>query len=248
MITLAETQTLNEMASLLYDYLPGKPHPYADSGLSFPGIAQQVGVGEFWLGGSKLQSLTKLLILTLDNRSSAFCALILGIVQNGMIYRNSKGSPITKEEIRHLNELVANEQFLNQWFHQEGLSPRGPFRLTGEQIDGSFVIDSNTYLVEAKWQAQQTQEADLLVFRGKVEGKSTWSRGIFISHSGFTQESKIGFIRGRSTNIIGMDGQDIYFILEGTMSLTEAIHRKARRAAETGDFYVSIYELSLEGN
>jgi len=301
---LAESQAVNEMAKLLYEFLPGKPHPYADQSLSFPGVAQQVGVGQFWPGGSKLPALTKLLLSTLDYRRDLFCTLVLKIVQNGMIYRNSKRSPVTRDEIRQLNELIikvgfkipelwdpkfldsllsrkaehdapptpsqagsadlkqqykelrdlepqnrgyAFERFLNAWFSQEGLSPRGPFRLVGEQIDGSFVIGSDIYLLEAKWQDRQTPEADLLVFREKVEGKSTWSRGLFVSHAGFTKEGQIGFSRGRSTNIIGIDGQDIYFILEGTMSLTDAIHRKARRAAETGEFFISVYDLNREG-
>jgi hypothetical protein len=93
---------------------------------------------------------------------------------------------------------------------------------------------------------RQTAEADLLVFREKVEGKSTWSRGLFVSHAGFTKEGQIGFSRGRSTNIIGMDGQDIYFILEGMMSLNVAIQSKARRTSETGEFFVSVYEISRE--
>ncbi len=304
MITLAETQAVNDMAKLLYEFLPGKPHPYADQSLSFSGVAQQIGVGQFWPGSSKLPSLTKLLLSTLEYRRDLFCTLILKIVQNGMIYRNNKGNPVTREEIRNLNELIvkvgfkipelwdpksldalpsrrpeqahppsvalktptdlklqynalrdmdpqkrgyAFEQFLNDWFGQEKLSPRGPFRLTGEQIDGSFVIDSNIYLLEAKWHNHQTPEAELLVFCGKVEGKSTWSRGLFVSHAGFTQDAQIGFSRGRSTNIIGMSGQDIYFILEGMMSLSEAIHRKTRHAGETNEFFVSVYELSREG-
>lgn len=304
MVTLAETQAINEIAKILYDYLPGKPHPFADQALSFPGIAQQVGVEQFWPGGSKLPALTKLLLSTLEYHKDLFCKLILKIVQNGIIYRTNKGNPITKDEIKQLNALIfkvnfkipelwdpkfqdalpsaekehavsqtdtqarsdglhkqykdlrelepqkrgyAFERFLNDWFSHEKLSPRGPFRLIGEQIDGSFVIDSDIYLLEAKWQDHSTSETDLLVFREKVEGKSTWSRGLFVSHAGFSKEGLIGFSRGRSTNIIGMDGQDIYFILEGTMSLTEAIRRKSRHAAETGEFYISVYELNREG-
>lgn len=304
MVTLAESQAMNAIARLLYDFLPGKPHPFADQSLSFPGVAQQIGVGKFWPGGSKLPALTRLLLSTLEYRRDLFCPLISKIIQNGMIYRSNKGNPVTRNEIRQLNDLItkvsfkipelwdpkfldslpirktepdepqtppqaspaelkqqykdlrdlepqkrgyAFERFLNTWFSIEKLSPRGPFRIIGEQIDGSFVIGSNIYLLEAKWQNAQTPEADLLVFREKVEGKSTWSRGLFISHSGFTKEGQIGFSRGRSTNIIGMDGQDIYFILEGMMSLTDAIHRKARHAAETGEFFISVYELSREG-
>jgi hypothetical protein len=35
--------------------------------------------------------------------------------------------------------------------------------------------------------------------------------------------------------------------MEGMMSLTEAIHLKTRHAAETGDFFISVYELNREG-
>lgn len=304
MVTLADTQTVNEIARILYDYLPGKPHPFADQALSFPGVAQQVGIAQFWPSGSKLPALTKLLLSTLEYRRDLFSILILKIVQNGIIYRTNKDNPVTRDEIQQLNALIlklnfkipelwdpkfldvlpsrkkehtisqtetqaksvdlqkkykdlrelepqergyAFERFLNDWFGYEKLSPRGPFRLIGEQIDGSFVIDSSNYLLEAKWQDRPTSETDLLVFREKVEGKSTWSRGLFVSHAGFSKEGLIGFSRGRSTNIIGMDGQDIYFILEGTMSLTEAIRRKSRHAAETGEFYISVYELNREG-
>ncbi len=41
-----------------------------------------------------------------------------------------------------------------------------------------------------------------------------------------------------------MDGQDLFFILDGKMRLDEAINMKARRAAEGNDFFVSVFELS----
>lgn len=43
-----------------------------------------------------------------------------------------------------------------------------------------------------------------------------------------------------------MNGQDIYFILDGQMSLPDAISMKARRAAETGNFFVSVFDLIRE--
>jgi len=124
-----------------------------------------------------------------------------------------------------------------------GLKPHSAFRIIGEEIDGSLEITDITYLVEAKWQAKATSESDLLVFKGKVDGKASWARGIFISFSGFTKESLEAFARGKSTNIIGIDGQDIFFILEGKLSLIEAIKRKARRAAERNEFFISVYQL-----
>ncbi|WP_321186323.1 hypothetical protein [Rhizobium sp. SJZ105] len=46
----------------------------------------------------------------------------------------------------------AFESFLTDLFQSYGLAPRGSFRpREGEQIDGSFELDNDTYLVEAKW-------------------------------------------------------------------------------------------------
>lgn len=132
---------------------------------------------------------------------------------------------------------------MNKLFSAYNLEPRKSFRITGEQIDGSFQLEGNTYLVEAKWQNEQIGETDLNGFKGKVDGKATWSRGLFISYSGFTEEGLKAFAIGKPTNIIGMDARDLHLILEGKLTLPKAIEFKARRAAETNDFFVSVYEL-----
>ncbi len=135
------------------------------------------------------------------------------------------------------------EKFLKDLFESHQLAPRSSFRLTGEQIDGSFELNSDVYLVEAKWHTKQTAQLDLLAFREKVESKSAWSRGLFVSNSGFTDDGLTAFARGRATNIIGMTGQDLFFILSGEISLIDTITQKARRAAETGEFYVAVFDL-----
>jgi hypothetical protein len=137
----------------------------------------------------------------------------------------------------------AFEKFLNELFLLFDLAPRNSFRITGEQIDGSFQINNNTYLMEAKWQTKPTAQNDLLIFRGKVEAKSTWARGLFVSNSGFTEDGLTAFSQGKATNIIGMDGQDLYFVMDGEISLIDAIDQKARRAVETGAFFVPVFEI-----
>src|SRR3546814_16318465 len=81
-------------------------------------------------------------------------------------------------------------------------------RLVGEQIDGSFKLHGQTYLVEAKWHGPQIGFADLMTFSGKVGGKASWSRGLFVSNSGLTAEGLEAFSRGRQTNLICADGLD----------------------------------------
>jgi len=49
---------------------------------------------------------------------------------------------------------IALEKVLNRLFEIFGLRPRQPFRVTGEQIDGSFELESQIYLLESKWEQQ----------------------------------------------------------------------------------------------
>src|SRR5260370_17053726 len=76
---------------------------------------------------------------------------------------------------------LALEKLLNRLFEIFELRPRQPFRILGEQIDGSFELEGQIYLLESKWEEHALPEADLLIFRGKIEGKSTFTRGVFIA-------------------------------------------------------------------
>jgi hypothetical protein len=127
----------------------------------------------------------------------------------------------------------AFEGFLSDLFALYRLTPRGAFRLRGEQIDGSFHLEGGVYLLEAKWQDARVGLAGLLTFNGKVEGKAQWSRGLFVSYSGFSEEGLNAFAQGRRTSIICMDGLDLAHVLSGRIDLVEVVERKARRAAET---------------
>ena len=160
-----------------------------------------------------------------------------------------KTLPLLLNEFLSLDKLApqergyAFEKFLNTLFNTFNMKARFPFRLVGEQIDGSIEFKGNIYLIEAKWQNAPVGNADILVLNGKVGGKATWSRGIFISYSGFTPEGLEAFSKGRPTNLIAVTGQDLYFILEGGMPLDQMIRLKSRLAAEEGKVYVSVQEL-----
>lgn len=305
-LTLAESQAVNQMAGLLYDFLPGTPYPRANPNISFPGVARELGLSQYWTGGSKLPAISVLLEQTLTHQRNKFCPLVEGIVRKGITHRLPK-KPITREEIEQLNKLMlqvqfkspllwdpnflgslptqslqktkppdtvkvnltalatlkeelvklasldggprgfAFERFLQELFFLFDLAPRSSFRLVGEQIDGSFQLGDDTYLIEAKWHKQPIGDFDLSGFSKRVEKKSHWSRGVFLSYGGFSGEGLEAFSRGQATNLIGIDGQDLYFILEGEISLPKAILQKTRRAAETGEFFVPIYQLIREG-
>jgi hypothetical protein len=303
-LSLQQTQAITDLADHLYGFLPGNPHPFADQTVSFAGIAESLGLGEFWDGGSKLPAITQLLLRTLERRPERFCTLLLAVVRKGIIYRARK-DPVTREDIESLNAAIARvgfkikelwdpgwlqslpsrppvrkqaqavqatavsaerlaelgsalkalavldptnrglcfEKFLNDLFAEHDLAPRGAFRLKGEQIDGSFQLGGDTYLVEAKWQNAKIGQNELLIFSGKVSGKAHWSRGTFISLSGFTDDGLEAFARGKQTNIICFNGLDLYHILGGAVTLTAVIVAKARRAAEANIAFAPVRTL-----
>jgi len=301
-LTPREVQAVADLADVLYEFLPGTPHPRADRRLSFPGSATSAGVSEFWTGGSKRPAVAQLLRSTLEQRRGAFCKLIAAVVSNALIYRQKK-NPLTRTEIERVNELVrlldfkipelwdetflrslatdevrspagtpsasptastlaalrqdfldlarleprqrgyAFERTLTELFHVFEMSPRGAFRLVGEQIDGSFDQNGATYLVEAKWTGPQVGFAELMTFAGKVQAKARWSRGLFVSYSGYTEDGLEAFARGRATDIVCMDGADLWYVLSDQIDLRNLIELKARRAVETGRAFIPAREL-----
>lgn len=135
----------------------------------------------------------------------------------------------------------AFETLLCDLFSVFGLEGREPFRLKGEQIDGSFVLQGETYLVEAKWQDAPTAVADLHTFHGKLEQKAAWTRGLFVSNSGFTEDGLVAF--GRGKRVVCMDGLDLFETLSRELPLNHVLERKVRRAAETGLPFARVRDL-----
>lgn len=133
------------------------------------------------------------------------------------------------------------EKFLKDLFNAYGMEARDPFRIRGEQIDGSFQLDGATYLLEAKWQNTLTDAADLRAFHGKVEEKAAWSRGLFISYSGFSEDGLFAF--GRGKKVICMDGRDIYEALSRAIPLDKVLVEKARQAASQGPIFKRVSDM-----
>jgi hypothetical protein len=138
------------------------------------------------------------------------------------------------------------QRFLHDLFQMYGFTPRASFSLVGEQIDGSFELDHEVYLVEAKWQQKPVAKVDLVALNDKVTSHSSMGRGVFITAGCFADDGVAAFGKGRS--IIGVDGQDLYFVIQERLRLDEVLRRKLRWLVETGDFYhaVALFRGSLK--
>lgn len=135
----------------------------------------------------------------------------------------------------------AFEKYLKKLFDTFHLSARAPFTLTGEQIDGSFQLGHETYLLEAKWVKEPIGNLELHAFHGKVEQKASWARGLFVSFGGFTDVGLVAF--GRAKRVVCMEGRDIYEALDRNIPIDTVLERKVRHAAETGQPFVPLREL-----
>jgi hypothetical protein len=106
---------------------------------------------------------------------------------------------------------------------------RGRFQIIPGTTNAGHV---KTYLIEAKWQAAPTGVADLHTYHGKLEQKAAWTRGLFVSNSGFTEDGLVAF--GRGKRVVLMDGLDLFDTLSRELPLNCVLESKVRRAAETG--------------
>ena len=137
----------------------------------------------------------------------------------------------------------AFESFLSDFFDAFSLAPRGAFRLVGEQIDGSFECRQEVYLLEAKWQNDRVGDRELLALNARVDRKSKWARGLFVSYAGFSDVGLEAFQQTKDKCVVGCEGQDLWETLNRRIDFAEVIRRKVRAAAETGRSFVPVREL-----
>lgn len=139
------------------------------------------------------------------------------------------------------------QDLLAQLFELHEIAYRPPYRTPTEEIDGHFGFKGFDYLVEARWRRDPPTAADLGGFKSKVDRKVQSTRGLFVSVAGFRQEVVLQFTQGATSNIILMDGQDLALILEGHVSLTDALDLKIQKAAQEGIIYFPLAERFTSG-
>lgn len=123
------------------------------------------------------------------------------------------------------------EDLFADLFDLHEIPNRRPYRTPTEQIDGSFQWKGFDYLVETRWRLQPPTEAELGAFKIKVDKKLASTRGLFLSIVGFRQEVVVEVTRGTTSNIVLFDGQDLALVLEGHVSLTDALTLKIPMAS-----------------
>jgi len=104
-------------------------------------------------------------------------------------------------------------------------------------------FQSKTPLMESKWENHSLPEADLLVFRGKIEAKSTFTRGVMIALNDVSRQARDAITRGKAPSFFVMNGHDLTMILSGTIGLPDYLRKHVRLLAEEGRVFVHFLDI-----
>lgn len=135
------------------------------------------------------------------------------------------------------------EDLLKELFAIHEIPYRKSYSADGEQIDGFFTFGGFDYIVEARWRQSAPDLADLSAIRTKVERKIESTRGLVVSIPSFRRDVIQRLREAGPANLILMDGYDLVLILEGQVSLIDALQAKVDKAAQEGIMYFSLARL-----
>jgi hypothetical protein len=141
----------------------------------------------------------------------------------------------------------ALEKLIAAVLSNERLEAKTSYRPKGEEIDGSFFWQGQTFLLEAKWLKNPVPASTVYSFKGKVDGKFHTTSGIFISMNGYSPDAVEAVKAGKSLNVIFFDGEDMVQIFLGNVPFLDMFKYKLRQAGDTGAIYAP-YKLRDQAN
>lgn len=134
------------------------------------------------------------------------------------------------------------QDLLHDLLRVSQLAPGDPFKTRegGEQIDGSFAFQGETYLLEAKWHREEVNNADVYPFCFKVAGKADFTRGLFIAVNGYSQPLLDVITRGKPGRVVLMDRTHLERVFAKRETFAELLRRAERHLAERGEPYMKL--------
>ena len=136
----------------------------------------------------------------------------------------------------------AFEKYLNVLFNAFGLEPHASYRTEFDQIDGSFVLDGNTVLIEAKYRANPIPKDDLILFSKKIELKSHFAKGLFVTYS-LVDNKAIDYFTDRSSRFVVLTTEELFLMCQNRISLHNVLQGKFRLLDERGLIFKHIMTL-----
>ncbi len=135
------------------------------------------------------------------------------------------------------------EDLLRELFAVHEIRYRKSYTADGEQIDGFFTFGGFDYIVEARWRQNAPDLGELGAIRTKVERKIESTRGFVVSIAPFSEDVLRRLREAGPAKLVLMDGYDLTLILEGRVSLVDALQAKVDKAAQEGIMFFSLASL-----
>jgi hypothetical protein len=136
------------------------------------------------------------------------------------------------------------EDLLNRIFDLHGFPVNKSFRRNsgGEEIDGSFKLESWYYIVECKWQKKLTDIRQLDSLKGKVDRSGKQTMGLFLSIEGWSKNVCPLLKQNPVKSIILMDGYDLRCVLNNTADLRDFLLAKIEKLNYEGEPFLGAHE------
>lgn len=132
------------------------------------------------------------------------------------------------------------QDLLNKMFKLYGIPATPSFtRNAGaEQIDGGFNLEGRHWLVECRWRKKPADDKEVSGFYTKVTRSGGQPTGLFLSINGWSTNVPQLLKENPLKCIVLMDGNDLYSVLNSTISLQEFIKAKVQHFNFKGEpFY-----------
>lgn len=139
---------------------------------------------------------------------------------------------LTQQQDHPQERGLALEKLLNALFALFDLEPRLAYSSDVDQVDDSFRLDTDDYLIEAKWTKSPLGRDQADIFTQKIARRGKLAVGLLVSINGFSEPLKTAY--STSSPFITMDGTDLFLVLEGRFKLDEALLTKKRHVNDTG--------------
>src|SRR5947209_4138619 len=105
-LTFKEETAISNLASMLYDFLPGSGDPKWKGHISFSSIARTLGIGYLYPDGNKEAAIKTLLEGAYGQDKSVFARLIKVVVREAITYRKKKGNALKSEDVEAVNGVL----------------------------------------------------------------------------------------------------------------------------------------------
>ena len=135
------------------------------------------------------------------------------------------------------------ERLLTGLFRTTELDYGGSYKTDVDQVDGYLILDSFTYLIEARWRTALAAAADICGLASKVERRLDATRGLLLSMAGFRPEVVDLYRLARDNRLVLFDGQDLMCVLEQRVGLVEGLQEKVRAASTRGEPFLPLVSL-----